>query len=215
MTNHYDAIKKFNFTKLNLDSLTFFLGLVFTFCSNSAFAQIGDTEIARDEQNGQWLAYGRTHNETRFAPFEDINDSNVQELGVEWYLDLPNDVGLVSTPLVVDGILYFVGTMNIVRAVDAVSGEILWTYNPRVAEEIAGEKKVGWVHNRGLSFYGDKIYGATWDGRLFALNYKTGVEAWVTRTFPIESPLYITGTPKAFNQNISHMKFQMKIISRS
>ena len=64
-------------------------------------------------------------------------------------------IGLVSTPLVVDGILYFVGTMNIVRAVEAVSGEILWTYNPRVAEEIAGEKKVGWVHNRGLSFYGD------------------------------------------------------------
>ena len=202
LTNHYDAIKKFNFTKLNLDSLAFFLGLAFTFYSNSAFAQIGDAEIARDEQNGQWLAYGRTHNETRFAPFEDINDSNVQELGVEWYIDLPNDVGLVSTPLVVDGILYFVGTMNIVRAVEAVSGEILWTYNPRVAEEIAGKKKVGWVHNRGLSFYGDKIYGATWDGRLFALNYKTGEEAWVTRTFPIESPLYITGTPKAFKGKV-------------
>ena len=59
------------------------------------------------------------------------------------------------------------------RMLIAVSGEILWTYNPRVAEEIAGKKKVGWVHNRGLSFYGDKIYGATWDGRLFALNYKT------------------------------------------
>lgn len=202
MSNHYGAIKKANFMKLILDSLAFFLGLVFSFYSISVFAQIRDAEIAKDEQNGQWLSYGRTHNETRFAPFENINDSNVQELGVEWYIDLPNDVGLVSTPLVIDGILYFVGTMNIVRAVDAVSGEILWTYNPRVAEEIAGKKKVGWVHNRGLTFYGDKIYGATWDGRLFALNHKTGEEAWITRTFSIDSPLYITGTPKAFKGKV-------------
>ena len=201
MTNHY-AIRKFNFISLISTLVTVFQGLVFCFFSISSFAQIGDVAIAQVDQNGQWLSYGRTHNETRFAPFEDINDSNVQELGVDWFIDLPNDVGLVSTPLVVDEVLYFVGTMNIVRAVNAVSGEILWTYNPRVAEEIAGKKKVGWVHNRGLSFYGDKIYGATWDGRLFALNYKTGEEAWITRTFPIDSALYITGTPKAFKGKV-------------
>ena len=201
MTTHY-AIRKFNFVSLISNLVTVLQGLVFCFFSISSFAQVSDDAIAQVDQNGQWLSYGRTHNETRFAPFEDINDSNVQELGVDWFIDLPNDVGLVSTPLVIDEVLYFVGTMNIVRAVNAVSGEILWTYNPRVAEEIAGKKKVGWVHNRGLSFYGDKIYGATWDGRLFALNYKTGEEAWITRTFPIDSALYITGTPKAFKGKV-------------
>ena len=119
--------------------------------------QISDEDIANVDQDGQWLAYGRGHDETRYAPLTDINNGNVQQLGVEWFIDLPNDVGLVSTPLVIDGILYFIGTMNIVRAVDAASGEIIWTYDPLVAEEVGNKKKVGWVHNRGLSFYGNKV----------------------------------------------------------
>ena len=166
--------------------------------SGTVLAQINDEDIANVDQDGQWLAYGRGHDETRYAPLTDIDDGNVQQLGVEWFIDLPNDVGLVSTPLVIDGILYFIGTMNIVRAVDAVSGEIIWTYDPRVAEEVGNRKKVGFVHNRGLSFYGDKVFGATWDGRLFALDYKTGEEIWITRTFSIDEHLYITGPTKDF-----------------
>ena len=170
--------------------------------SSTVLAQISDEDIANVDQDGQWLAYGRGHDETRYAPLTNIDDGNVQQLGVEWFIDLPNDVGLVSTPLVIDGILYFIGTMNIVRAVDAVSGEIIWTYDPLVAEEVGNKKKVGWVHNRGLSFYGNKVFGATWDGRLFALDYKTGEELWITRTFSIDAPLYITGTPKAFKGKV-------------
>ena len=56
----------------------------------------------------------------------------MQKLGVSWFLDLPEDVGLVSTPLVIDGVLYFTGTMNVVRAVDARSGKLLWTHDPEV-----------------------------------------------------------------------------------
>jgi len=181
----------------------FSLVIVFNWTiSSTVLAQVNDEDIANVDQDGQWLAYGRGHDEARYAPLTDIDDGNVQQLGVEWFIDLPNDVGLVSTPLVVDGILYFIGTMNIVRAVDAVSGEIMWTYDPRVAEEVGSRKKVGFVHNRGLSFYGDKVFGATWDGRLFALDYKTGEELWITRTFSIDAPLYITGTPKAFKGKV-------------
>jgi hypothetical protein len=91
-------------------------------------------------------------------------------LVVAWYLDLPNDVGLVSTPLVVDGILYFVGTMNVVRAVEATSGKLIWEYDPEVGKHVGKRRKVGWVHNRGLSFYQGKVLAATWDGRLLALS---------------------------------------------
>jgi len=94
LTNHY-VIGKFNFIRLISTLVTVFQGLVFCFFSIFSFAQIGDVAIAQVDQNGQWLSYGRTHNETRFAPFEDINDSNVQELGVDWFIDLPNAVGLV------------------------------------------------------------------------------------------------------------------------
>lgn len=65
------------------------------------------------------------------------------DLKIDRFMDLPNDVGLVSTPLVIDGVLYFTGTMNVIRAVDAVSGTLLWEYNPQVAKEIEGKRKIG------------------------------------------------------------------------
>lgn len=162
----------------------------------------GDVQLADETQAHDWLAYGRTHNERRFSPLTQINDGNVANLKVDWYLDLPNDVGLVSTPLVIDGVLYFVGTMNVVRAVDGASGRQLWEFDPQVIGEIAGRRQVGWVHNRGLSFSKGRIFSATWDGRLIALDARTGRQLWSTRTFPASLPLYITGAPKAFKDKV-------------
>jgi len=161
-----------------------------------------DAAIANESQTGEWLAYGRTHNERRFSPSDQINTGNVANLKVDWFLDLPRDVGLVSTPLVVDGTLYFTGTMNVIRAVDAVTGKLLWEYDPQVAKEIAGKRRTGWKHNRGISFYEGKLFAATWDGRLFALDAETGKEIWMVRTFDLDQALYITGAPKAFNGKV-------------
>jgi len=165
-------------------------------------ANIDDADIANQANTADWLAYGRNHNEQRFSPLKAINAKTVNRLGVDWFLDLPNDVGLVSTPLVVDGVLYFTGTMNVVRAVDARTGKVLWEYDPEVGKAIAGFKQTGWVHNRGLSMYGDKIFAATWDGRLLALNRLSGKLVWSTRTFDRDEPLYITGAPKAFKGKV-------------
>jgi quinohemoprotein ethanol dehydrogenase len=163
---------------------------------------VTDADIARTSNTSDWLAYGRTHDEQRFSPLTDINTSNVGQLGAAWHLDLPNDSGLVSTPLVANGVLYFTGSMNVVRAVDARSGKLLWTHDPQVAAEIAGRKKTGWMHNRGLSLYGNKLFSATWDGRLQALDLQTGKLIWSTRTFDMGEPLYITGAPKAFKNKV-------------
>ena len=174
-----------------------------TSCENeNQSSTYGDAAIADEEQTSDWLAYGRTHNERRFSPATDINTENVSDLKVDWYLDLPDDVGLVSTPLVVDGVMYFTGTMNIIRAVDATTGNLLWEYDPKVGEEVAGKRKIGWVHNRGISFYEGKIFTATWDGRLIAVDAYTGAEIWSVRTYDMERSLYITGAPKAFKGKV-------------
>ena len=187
-----------------LIGLTVTVYLVFAALAHSdAVRKITDNDIADASNTADWLAYGRTHNEQRFSPLTQIRSQNVRNLGVQWYMDLPNDVGLVSTPLVIDGVLYFTGTMNIVRAVDARSGALLWQHDPKVAQEVAGHKRPpGWVHNRGLSAYGDKIFAATWDGRLQALERTTGKLLWSTRTFGLDEPLYITGAPKAFKGKV-------------
>lgn len=173
--------------------------------SGLAFAaerNIDDKAINDTANTADWLAYGRTHDEQRFSPLNDINADNVSKLGVEWFMDLPNDVGLVSTPLVIDGIMYFTGTMNIVRAVDARTGKLIWEHDPEVYKVLEGQQHVMWKDSRGISAYGDKIFSATWDGRLVALDRKTGKLIWETRTIPLGSGMHINGHPKAFNGKV-------------
>lgn len=157
-----------------------------------------DEKISDETNTAEWLAYGRTHMEQRFSPLSDIDTSTVAGLKVDWYLDLPDDVALVSTPLVVDGVLYFTGTMNRVRAVDATSGKMIWSFDPEVAKHIGKERKPGWMQSRGLSYYNGKIYCATWDGRLIAIDAKTGKEVWTALTVERGQKMNITGAPKAF-----------------
>ena len=178
-------------------------GSFFISCDNeNQYLEIDDAAIADENQTSDWLAYGRTHNERRFSPMDDIKESNVANLSVDWWLDLPKDVGLVSTPLVVHGVLYFTGTMNVVRAVNAVTGELIWEFDPEVGKHISNKQQVGWMHSRGLSFYQGRVFTATWDGRLIAIDAKTGNEIWTAVTFDPKRSLYITGAPKAFKGKV-------------
>ena len=179
--------------------LAFVLLISFSSCEDGNQNRVIDDQAIADESNtSEWLAYGRTHSEQRFSPLEDVNTSNVASLKVDWFIDLPNDVGLVSTPLVVNGIMYFTGTMNIIKAVDAISGKLIWVFDPEVGKAVEGKRQVGWPHNRGLTFYKEKVFAATWDGRLIAIDAKTGAKIWSAVTFDPNRSLYITGAPKAF-----------------
>lgn len=191
-------MKRINRSKVVLHAL-----LILVAVHLSAATKVVDDAAIADETNvSEWLAYGRTHSEQRFSPLTDVNTTNVANLKVDWYLDLPKDNSLVATPLVVDGILYFVGQVNVVRAVNATSGKVLWEYDPESGKHIGTKDKTGWFHNRGLSFYKGKVFAATWDGRLIALDAKTGKLIWSTRTFDLNEALYITGAPKAFKDKV-------------
>jgi len=161
---------------------------------------VDDAAMADGSAADNWLAFGRTYSEQRFSPLEQINDTNVADLGVDWYLELPDARGLVSTPLVVDGVLYFVGSMNRVRAVDAATGEVHWLFDPRVADH--SDMRVGWEHNRGIGIWKDKVYQATWDGRLIAIDRANGKQVWSQRIYDPGMPLYNTGAPKIFKGKV-------------
>ena len=161
-----------------------------------------DQLLADERQADDWLAYGRTHREQRFSPLREIDADSVARLRPHWFLDLPDDVGLTATPLVVEGVLYFTGTMNVVRAVDAATGRLLWRHDPEVGREVGGRRRIGWLHSRGLAYSQGRIFSATWDGRLIALDAKSGRVLWSTRTFGLDEALYITGAPKAFKDKV-------------
>jgi quinohemoprotein ethanol dehydrogenase len=158
--------------------------------------------MADESQGENWLAFGRTYSEQRFSPLTQINQSNVGGLELEWYVDLPNSRSLVSTPLVVDGIMYFISSMNIVRAVDATSGEELWRYDPQVAQYASRRMRAGWDNSRGIGIWEDKVFVATWDGRLIGIDRNDGRELWSVQTIDPELAMYITGAPKIFKGKV-------------
>ncbi len=163
---------------------------------------VDDAALADESQGAHWLAYGRTYREQRYSPVSQITDANVSQLRVDWYLDLPESRSLLGTPLVVDGVMYFEGSYNVVHAVDATSGELLWKYDPRVIEHAGDRLRLMWDYSRGLALWKGKVYTATFDGRLIAIDAATGEELWSVMTLDPELPLIITGVPKVFKGKV-------------
>ena len=174
----------------------------FVSAQQSSPTVVNDAAMANESQGENWLAFGRTYSEQRFSPLTQINQSNVGGLELDWYVDLPNSRSLVSTPLVADGIMYFISSMNIVRAVDATSGEELWRYDPQVAQYAARRMRAGWDNSRGIGIWEDKVFVATWDGRLIGLDRNDGSELWNVQTIDPELAMYITGAPKIFKGKV-------------
>src|SRR3954466_686581 len=126
-----------------------------------------------DQDTSNWLMYGRTYDDHRFSPLKQINQENVGKLGLAWSRDLGTTRGLEATPLVEDGIIYTTGSWSVVYAIDAKTGELRWTYDPKVSRERALFICCD-VVNRGVALYRGKVYVGTLDGRLIALDEHTG-----------------------------------------
>jgi quinohemoprotein ethanol dehydrogenase len=150
---------------------------------------------------GQWMSYGRTYDEQRYSPATKINDTNVQQLGLAWYADLGTYRGIESTPLVIDGILYNVSAFNIVTAYDARTGKELWTYDPKVAREWARLACCG-PSSRGIAAWKGRIFIGALDGRLIAVDAKTGKEVWSHQTVDPKWAYSITGAPRVFDGKV-------------
>ena len=158
-------------------------------------------EIDAPANVGNWMSYGRGWNEQRFSPLDQINAGNVRELGVAWYDDLDTLRGIQATPLVIDGVLYNASVFNVVTAYDAATGDRLWTYDPQVPPEWARLACCG-PSTRGIAAWEGKIYIATLDGRLIAVDASSGQELWTTRTFENDEPYSITGAPRVFDGRV-------------
>jgi quinohemoprotein ethanol dehydrogenase len=160
--------------------------------------------IADETQGANWLAYGRTYSESRFSPLASINESNVKELGLAWYLDLPGQGTLEGTPLVIDGVLYFSGTYGKTFAVDARSGRELWEFDPEIARYNPQKLRLNMGAHRGLAYWKGKIYVGTNDGRLLALDSRSGKVLWTAQTVSLTrgNPKFNSGAPRAFNGKV-------------
>jgi PQQ-dependent dehydrogenase (methanol/ethanol family) len=144
---------------------------------------------------GEWLSYGRTGDEQRFSPLTDVTAANVGQLGLAWWAQFDTDRGQQATPLVADGVLYTSTAWSKVYAFDAVSGKQLWFFDPKVPGETA-QKACCDVGNKGLAIWGGHVFVATLDGRLIALDAKTGAQKWSEMTVDPSKPYTITMAPR-------------------
>ncbi|GAK43667.1 pyrrolo-quinoline quinone [Tepidicaulis marinus] len=147
-----------------------------------------------DSEPGSWLAHGRTYSEQRFSPLDQITDKNVDKLAPAWVFDTGTTRGLEASPLVIDGVIYTTGNWGVVHALDAKTGEELWSYDPEVPGEWARYGCCDIV-NRGVAAWEGKIFAASFDGRLIALDAKDGSVIWEKNTIP-GAPYTITGAPR-------------------
>jgi quinohemoprotein ethanol dehydrogenase len=154
-----------------------------------------------ESKRGAWPKHGRTDAEQRFSPLDQIDEHNVSQLGIAWTYDTRTSRGLEASPIVSDGILYATASWSVVFAVDAGTGRELWRHDPEVPRSKAGHVCCD-VVNRGVALHRGRIYAGTLDGRLIALDAKTGELVWEVQTFDPTQAYSITGAPRLVKDKV-------------
>jgi PQQ-dependent dehydrogenase (methanol/ethanol family) len=191
----------------------------------SSTTPLTDAELLRAAtDSADWLMYGGNYSNTRYSGLAQITPANVSELkphnahgvGVRWRDRLGTgwrqgepkpwyrpagwhpaqwgDEKQLSTPLAIDGVLYYTGAYGVAVAVDARTSKELWRYNHKMKKPpllCCGPS------NRGLAAYGNKVFLATLDAHLVALDRATGSVAWDVEVAPADSGYSQTMAPLA------------------
>ena len=144
----------------------------------------GQVDLARlqglDKEPGAWVTTGRDAGKTHYSPLDAINRESVARLGLAWEFRPGTNRGMQATPVVVDGVMYTSGVAGRVYALDAVSGRLLWKFEPPLKLKNARGSCCDIV-NRGV---------AVWKGKVFvgALDARTGNVVWAAQTTDPSKP---------------------------
>lgn len=135
---------------------------------------------------GSWPSWRRTRDGHGYSPLEQITRNNIADLKLEWsHRVLPGNHG--TTPLVHDGVMFLAHPQNLVQALDAATGEVIWEYRSPYT--------LRWAATRTLALYGDKVYLSTHDAAIIALDFRTGREVWRTVNADYRQGFKYTGGP--------------------
>ena len=128
-----------------------------------------------------WLMWRRTLDGWGYSPLDQINRENVGDLRMVWSRAL-TEGRQQGTPLVYDGVMYMPNPADVIQAIDAVTGDLVWEHRREVPDDI--EEYVFnnlWQNNRNLAIYGAYIIDTSVDDHIFALDAMTGRLAWETK----------------------------------
>ncbi len=149
-----------------------------------------------------WPDHGGAHDESGYSRLDEINKDTIDRLGLAWSLDLEGEQVLEATPLAVNGVLYFTGSYSAVYAVDAVTGALLWKHDAEVWKHNPAKLRLSTSVNRGAAHADGRVFAATLDGRVLALDAKTGELLWSVETVERDDMRFSTGAPRTFNGKV-------------
>jgi alcohol dehydrogenase (cytochrome c) len=149
--------------------------------------------LAGRAESGSWLTYSGDYDGQRYSELDSIDASNVGRLKLLWMFQTDAvDEYLETSPIVNDGVMYFTDSPSGVHAVDAETGEPLWSFQRPVPERLS--LCCGHV-NRGVAVLGDGVFWGTIDAHLFALDAATGKVRWQVEVADHELGYTITSAP--------------------
>jgi len=146
--------------------------------AQAPFEPVTDEMIQRPDPK-DWLSWRRTLDSWGYSPLDQINTANVDQLRMVWVR--PLDAGhQEGTPLVHNGVMYFPGPSDVITALDAASGDVLWIHRRELPKDVAEYLSFPDT-NRNLAIYGDLIIARGTDSSIYAVHAQTGKIAWETK----------------------------------
>ncbi|MCY4028816.1 MAG: PQQ-binding-like beta-propeller repeat protein [Acidobacteria bacterium] len=128
-----------------------------------------------------WLMWRRTLDGWGYSPLDQIDRSNVGDLRLVWSRALSAGGRQQGTPLVYDGVLYMPNPSDVIQAIDAVTGDLIWEYRRSLPDDACERILPGvCTTNRNLAIYENLIIDTSVDEFIFALDARTGELVWET-----------------------------------
>ncbi|MDP6414650.1 MAG: PQQ-dependent dehydrogenase, methanol/ethanol family, partial [Gammaproteobacteria bacterium] len=161
------------------------------------YSRVTDERLVNPEDRN-WLSYRGTLDGWGYSPLDQIDADNVSELEPVWTFSTGVNGGHESPPIVNDGVMFITTPGNLVYAMDAATGEMLWRYQHDLPQALIAFHRT----NRGVALYDDKVYTATLDARVVALDANSGEKVWDTTVQDNSFGYYITMAPLAIDGKI-------------
>jgi quinohemoprotein ethanol dehydrogenase len=157
---------------------------------------IADSVTAAEKGDSEWHNFGRDGSEQHYSPVDEIKLSNINKLSLAWHFDLEPGFS-VSTPLEAEGKVFVTSGHSHIRALDATNGKLIWEYDAKTREIAKSSLHMSWG-NKGIAYWNSRVFLATTDGRVIALDAKNGKPLWEQRQFELSALLNSNGAPRVF-----------------
>lgn len=152
----------------------------------------GNALLNADKNPNDWVMFHQSYQSWHYSPLDQINAKNIRNLKlVGMHTPAAGKRGVQSTPLAINGVLYYTTVGSQIWAVDGATGAFLWTYKPKLDEE-RSQATIYSPYNRGLAAGHGNLYVGTIDGRVIAVDMKTGKEVWASKAIDYQG---FTGAP--------------------